>query len=327
MKSSIFLSLSLCLLSALSRVQAMDQQVEKQGGFIIKKINPTLYSAQKVRENKEPLYFAMEEVNSKTYDFWKNFVDLEVAGATSTHCQTHSSRTLDTVNHGASYFGFPLSQYNKHEVWVSYMSEGSSEDYGYCLYEKNNQFPESIVMAMTVSSDKDIPFTTHMGVFKTVEYTLKHKEKFKNTSFFLHCFAAKISKEFIFSEKEYMAITPAPQMRNILMNALPEDSYFIGTKSTFKKWREDEEKDLNLHKTKEALVEKVKLEHSKKEIKKLFPKGMKTAKEPPLELNKDKWTFTLKSGTIVEFTPTSINKKQSEHRVPWMFIDLDKLSK
>ena len=280
---------------------------------------------------KGNLAIVMQKVMPDNIEFWKEFTEKN-----NPPNPRNSDQVLANVKLGSEFFERALYDRGDVPLWVvSIVSPKGGID----SFAGEITDPDEIVLTMTVSSGDTVPFTAHMGIFKTLSYArlidiiardprVKEflpefikigLEESRGTSLMLHSFAAKLSPVIFQEEKQQkdsMATTPTGSMRRIMLKVLPKGSYFIGTKEQF-----------NRLKTGEGIASQVREDL----LRMYYPDGIEDVEEPPLGMspkeveNKNYWSCRLKNGTVVEFTPTPINIIQADTTVPWVTIDLAKL--
>ena len=100
-------------------------------------------------------------------------------------------------------------KYNENEVWIAYV--------------KNN-ITHQIEMCFTVTTQKNVPVTTHMGIFRA-NYSSNRMEQTRGLSLLLHSFAAKAMRS-IYPEKQYMYTDSIGDMKKILIKSIPSNGFW-----------------------------------------------------------------------------------------------------
>lgn len=250
-------------------------------------------------------------------DFWREFAK------NNDPPNSYSDSLAEDVQKGSIFFTKVVNyKMPKSDKWIAAIVSPIVEH----AFEGTNFGNTEIFTIMTVTSGYIVPFTTHMGIFKTlimvrlIERLKKGQVKIdeipdnvslgiilsRNTSIKLHQFAMKYANIMFarhYREKEYMCTTPTHGMRDILTKNLPESLYSL--------FSEFEKEALRLSND-PFNVEKVK---------KYFPKGIDNYAPSPMISN---GKFRLKSGEIVEYEDTPVIEEMKGHYgYPWMCIDLD----
>jgi hypothetical protein len=175
-------------------------------------------------EKKEDnLYFVLERFNADNKRFWQKFVNKQ-SKKSGKFYNWSQDKKLNTIYAGVIGFKSVLichqfSKTSPHDLWILFASKQLPEE---------NSFPdiESLEMTCTVSTAPKAPFTTHMGIFRTINSNLKKQNIHPNISIQLHAFGAKIMKD-LYPEKLYMITTPMPHMEAIFKKALGEENVYL----------------------------------------------------------------------------------------------------
>jgi hypothetical protein len=212
-------------------------------GKSINKLNDNEYSAQ----NKN-LDFGFERVTSENVEFWKGYAEHQ-----KSLCGGTALSEVQSIQGTADTFKMALNYYNTDDVWVAYAATKDTKQQNSPLKQKGD-----IQICTTIGTTKDLPFTTHLGIFKAYEFSIveilkklpkeetaidpetqesieqeinKYKElvTYKGLSLDLHSFAAKAAQT-IYGNKEYMITKPVTVMLNILTKNLPEEAIFVNHK-------------------------------------------------------------------------------------------------
>ena len=154
------------------------------------------------------MFFKFEKINDSNYSFWFNFAT--------------ENLKKDDNNQGIQGFHGSLNLYNlsefKNVIYVAFISSTETITI------------DSIEMCVIVFIEKNVPFSTHMGIFRNLLYSgFKHK----NISLILHSYAAcetlKINKDVL-----YMVTKPIAIMSKILLDKFIElklyDKIWFGDK-------------------------------------------------------------------------------------------------
>ncbi len=163
----------------------------------------------KDKEGDHPMFFNFDKINDSNYNFWFKFAS--------------DNLEKDNTNQGIQGFNGSLNLYN--------LSEFKNVIYVAFITDKNESIKiNNIEMAVIVFIEKNIPFSTHMGIFRNLFYDgYKHK----NISLILHSYAAcetlKINKDVL-----YMVTKPVGIMSKILLDKFMElklyDKIWFGDK-------------------------------------------------------------------------------------------------
>ena len=159
-------------------------------------------------KDENPMFFKFEKINDSNYSFWFNFAT--------------ENLKKDDNNQGIQGFHGSLNLYNlsefKNVIYVAFISSTETITI------------DSIEMCVIVFIEKNVPFSTHMGIFRNLLYSgFKHK----NISLILHSYAAcetlKINKDVL-----YMVTKPIAIMSKILLDKFIElklyDKIWFGDK-------------------------------------------------------------------------------------------------
>jgi hypothetical protein len=167
----------------------------------------------------------MVRVTTLNADKWKRFInaqelsrancDLAREYANSTY-NRHSS-IINNIYPGISGFHDGIAFYTEinTEVWIAFASYEKIDD-------PNKIDDDNIEMAVTITTSKDVPFTGHMGITRSVSAIFANKPFHKDLANSLHAFAAKIMLSRYPDEKKYMITVPMPVMRTIMIKAFAE---------------------------------------------------------------------------------------------------------
>lgn len=179
-----------------------------------KKINDDLYVS-----TKNGLHFALERVTKENWFFWAQYITKQ-----GDKVRSLKSTLSPEIEKGYSVtlrpFKMALGSYEKDDVWIAFVTEKSITDIS---TKFNLQHENDIVMSVTVSANKNVPFTTHLGIFRAVEFSSK---KTTGLVINLHSFAATLTKYLY--EPSYMITRPVTYMKNLMFNNIPKNMIWIG---------------------------------------------------------------------------------------------------
>ena len=184
----------------LSNALSKDKEVH-----CIERIAEDLYQV-KVEED---LFFVMEKVVDKNYKRWANLADIWQNDVEI------DENLWDSI--GVDAFTSSILYSNIADVWVAYASNKK-------VFQINDFNKNTVEMIMTVTTSKDIPFTTHMGISRSPYFIANNLKQHRNISVRLHSFAAQVSL-IIDSSKEFMITNPTKVMRKILAKSLSKPLY------------------------------------------------------------------------------------------------------
>jgi hypothetical protein len=204
----------------------------------IKKISEGKYYA-----HKDDLYFVLERVTSENIGFWKDYAatQAELCGVGKMFGEL--GFTSGTI------FSYALNFYEDSDVWVAFATQKDITQPNVTLNKIGD-----IEMCVTVSTTPDLPFSTHLGIFKSYEFTVnaamdsmvrnaminnkadweylgapyKNLVSHKGLSVDFHAFAAKATQE-IYGNKDYMVTRPATNMLAIMEKNLSEELIYVGS--------------------------------------------------------------------------------------------------
>lgn len=262
---SLSLGLSLILFPSVSHAvesvngAAPSLSIEPSSG--VKRVNPALYTAR----HKTGVWLGMERLTGEgsRLNFWRNWVRSEYGGGLGKGYHSDYKRKWMDAN-GHLPEGYPKFLARDHnldtglysfqralgnvslieEFWVAFACQNEIQD---AADITNDQ----IEMVVTVSTDRDAPMVTHMGISRSFQYLLnalkvhdrrdlleyigpdKFKERYgpclpqetdykihKDLSLIVHSFAAQVMLV-EFPHKLFMITTPAEVMRNIFLKKFP----------------------------------------------------------------------------------------------------------
>lgn len=197
----------------------MKQNLETNNSIV--KVNEGKYV-----EKRGELYFVFEKVNPENKELWKEYLTEQKREAAKNAKGTNKNMFDASVNsiRACENSIFAVSKNKKDELWFTYVTTKDVTD--------KSLFPVSkgeIEMACSVMTNKDIPFTTHIGIFRAVEFLEKKFISHKDLAMQLHSFAAKVVN-LEYANKEYMITNPMKLMREIMVKNL-ESSLVIGTEA------------------------------------------------------------------------------------------------
>ncbi len=207
----------------IAREAATSEEEDKTLLNGIVQLNDGLYMGKK----EDNLYFVLQRVDKSNESFWSRFsrkqqqLDTELRRNNSKIYQENKA-IVDGFYRGLKGFNESLNFTNNKEaeIWVAYAS--------YTPVSKRGKVKEEdIEMFVTVTTSKNIPFVTHMGIARSMSSISLEKPKHKGLSVQLHSFAAKVIKK-RYPQKRYMITVPLKEMRNILLRSLPDNTIYIG---------------------------------------------------------------------------------------------------
>lgn len=171
----------------------------------IKKINDKLYIGK-----KNDLYFVIERINEKTNRIWLDYIQVQ---KNKLRNATLSSEIIKSYNETfAPFIDIIMNFYDSDDVWVAFVTEKPIIQNQEMILPNDN-----IIMAVTVTTNKNIPFSTHMGIFRAIEFL---QSKHKNLAINLHSFSAQVIRSLY--GVMYMITKPVNFMRNMMIQNLPK---------------------------------------------------------------------------------------------------------
>lgn len=238
----------------------------------IHKVNDGLFYAK-----KHEVFFVMERLTQENLETWEYYCANQYDGKDEDGCIGNKLKTnidilLSVLNlqhnlkfkfvldgdHGVFFqmmrFYRALKNCPTCEMWIAYVLSSEEAPNGY----RTKESLAEVELCFAVSTEKDAPVTSHMGIQRSRLYIHKHlEERLQNSisqettvlkhqwheriSIPLHAFAAKVML-LRGPTKKFMINVPMFEMKNIMIRALPTESVWIGTKSFHAK-------DLNSKKT------------------------------------------------------------------------------
>lgn len=183
----------------------------------IEKLTDGLYQL-KVSED---CFMVMERVTKENMDKWMEFSKEVLSNIEAMDYNApHRFPLMSSVMAFMALLIQPAS-----ETWVVY--ETDIERTGDKSFTED--WTSHIEMSFILSTDENIPFTNHMGITRNPLYNFSPH---KNISLALHSFAAKVSL-MEYPHKKYMLNFPLRYMAQLLMKALPENTYQWGDDGKF----------------------------------------------------------------------------------------------
>ncbi|WP_123662629.1 hypothetical protein [Candidatus Cardinium hertigii] len=191
-------------------------------------VTEELYTEQKA----DKLFFVMERLSEDNESFWYQFITAnkecirkygnEYSVDGGKYSLLRSQNALDIFK---EIFLLRNRRNQSDEFWIAYITIQPVSKAKTVAYK-------DIEMAMLVGTAGDLPFTSHQGIFRTPKFIINmiYKENknhmHKNISVAFHAFAARTMLK-LHPEKVYMINTPAKEMREILIKALPAETISV----------------------------------------------------------------------------------------------------
>jgi hypothetical protein len=235
--------------------------------------NGTIY------KKEDKVYFIFEQLTEENYEFWDNYANIQDLAERNFHEFSTSGFGIG-IGDGIKAFIrsiklLPNTFEESYEIWISYATRKNP-------LERSSFSHEDIEMSFAVFASKNIPITTHIGIFRNYKYFQINKKPHIDLSLELHAFSAFISK-IIYQNVKYTVTKPTMIMRKILLKALnQEDEIWVGSST-----ERNHLKKQNHHRTENIL-------------KNLF-KNYKNIFEPPIinsENRKVKWLIEINNNMI-----------------------------
>jgi len=209
-------------------------------------INNTLHPSTHFRyfeKKQDDLYFVIERFSEDNANFWTTFAGKQNKNASKLY-NSSQNKTLKAILAGTIGFNDSLKCHQifarniPQELWILFASTE---------LPKEDSFPdiESLEMTCTVSTAPEAPFTTHMGIFRTINSNMKNHKVHCNISIVLHAFGAKIMKD-LYPNKRYMITTPMPHMEDIFKKALGEKNIHIALEEDWQHYIHEEQAQIDL---------------------------------------------------------------------------------
>lgn len=194
-------------------------------------------------KKQDALYFILERFCEENENFWNAFAYRQNKEAGRLY-NSSQDKTLQAIIAGTIGFRDSINCHQifaaniPHELWILFASTELPQEHS---------FPdiESLEMTCTVSTAPEAPFTTHMGVFRTINSNLKNHKIHCNISVALHAFGAKIMKD-LYPQKLYMITTPMPHMEAIFKKALGEKNINIALEEDWEHFIQEKQAQINL---------------------------------------------------------------------------------
>lgn len=211
----------------------------------IQRVSENVYVCQK----QEDLFFVLEKIDPQTAEiqsnrrkrdqitddfwYWSDFNKTQKYLVESQEYREQLGRDIGSDYHdGITSFAGMLGSVqdagkkpwgDQCELWIAYASyvsvTGKAFDEGVSHAD--------VEMSFSVLNDKDLPFTVHMGISRSLSAKAAGRTQHSHISADLHSFAACVMKTQD-PQKEYMITVPLKGMRDIFFKTLPQGSIFIG---------------------------------------------------------------------------------------------------
>ena len=189
---------------------------------------------------EEDLYLSMERVSSESdCQWWKEYQLLQEQHIDSLKCSLSDEhkgsleyaqrlpfqKAIKEANDPLHNFGNSLAVSDRRkQVWVCYATHTPVSQNG--VIDK-----QSIEMAMAVITDSEAPFTTHMGIARSMYQIHEGLPTHRGLAMKLHSLAAEV----MLTEdprKAYMITTPLKAMMDIFKCSLPPEAIGVGDSLT-----------------------------------------------------------------------------------------------
>ena len=223
----------------------MEDSTGESSTLRIQRLQAGLYTCQIA----EDLYFVLEKFDQQTAEiqssrrkadrvtddfyYWSDFNKQQKQLIESEKYRNLLGRDVGSDYHdGITSFGRMLDSAQEAgkkpwgdqcELWIAYVSYVPIRAKA-C---EQNLSHADIEMSFGVFNDKELPFTVHMGISRSLSAKDAGRIQHSRISVDLHSFAAHVMK-IVDPRKEYMITVPLKGMRNILQTSLPQGSIFIG---------------------------------------------------------------------------------------------------
>lgn len=260
--------------------QAMDMpEVGRQP--VVQKINEMMFVAQ----IQEDLFFVMEKLDETNIPYWQEYANYRYNDVSTLlkdeikklifKLSIDRTSSLEDISYDKTrrydtYTDYNNNPYHKkinpllygdsgafdaalnnyvlrqkqcptNETWIAYALSTRNAPTARCSHETL----QHIEVCFTVNTDEEAPFTTHMGIQRSLIYMKNHLEEelrlYRNSSnaipqfawhnrisTTLHQFAMKVISQRD-PKKLYMITVPMPEMRNMLLKALPTEAIWLGS--------------------------------------------------------------------------------------------------
>ncbi len=203
----------------------------------VEKIDNNFYRGEKPHaKSGETIYFYMERVDSSNLAFWENYpkeqekyrfelLDLLYKTEPVPEWVEPHRMLIETAFLGTQAFGNSLKFYKdeqkeESELWVAYVSNKK-------LSKRGEASLDNVEMNFAVMTSELVPFTSHMGISRSVSFVYKKLPMHGGLAVDLHAFAAKVMQQ-IHHDKKYMITVPADTMQKILIKFLSGSGIYIG---------------------------------------------------------------------------------------------------
>lgn len=207
----------------------------------VKKIDDNTYSVT-LEEEKGGYTLVYEKLTEETVEFWRWMQSSQFRWAnylTNNYQDPRFNFYVGCMG-GLTGFGHVLNQFNKTDVWISYVctkaittsrktvhKEGFNAAKTIVKSENGEAGIDNIEMLIGTVTSGDVPFYTHMGITRSLYRTFHNLEpKHSNISEILHAFSAFMQEHLNpDSHKPYMMSQALKHMRHLMLKKYPEHSH------------------------------------------------------------------------------------------------------
>lgn len=219
----------------------------------VKKIDDNTYSVT-LEEGKGGYTLVYEKLTPETVDFWRwiHSSQYRWAGSLMNNYKDPKFGFYVGCIGGLTGFAQVLNQFNKNEVWISYVcteaittsrktvhKEGFNAAKTIVKSENGEAGIDNIEMLVGIVTSDDAPFYTHMGINRSLYRTFHNLEpKHSYISEILQAFSA-FMQDYLNpdSPKPYMMTQALKHMRNLMLKTYPEHIH-IGDNKFFDKYQQ-----------------------------------------------------------------------------------------
>ncbi len=238
-------------LTTVNKIQAMESrnpvsQVDPGYNLFpeIKKVNDNFYVG---KMKGRDLWMVMERVHEWNVLDWQNYAKVQSNGHVVNYSANfmknfnsdgvaHFAKVLNTVSFDTSSPWEVHKLWIDNEVWVAYVTGDAhpmpiekSKMFNYTtenVLDQKIAFAKNLYMYVTITTSPKALITSHMGVSASAEGLAKGV---RGISMDLHSFAGKVML-MRNTDRKYMINAPASAMEKIIIQGLPANSVFAGTK-------------------------------------------------------------------------------------------------
>lgn len=235
----------LSFVSSINQLSCATTESIAHHSYNVHKINESFYVGHMTKDDTK-LWLVMERIDSRTLPLWKRYAFVQsnprAAFGIKDYVDEKTGKPLQKYSpaDGSAHFQLVLDEVdtNLNEIWVAYITKTerpepisdnmrsySANDLDSFIEKgQGHDFARNILMSVTVASSPRALIT--MGIARSIEGVFS---KERGLSMDLHSFAAKVML-LRNPERRYMVNAPVFGMEKILLEAVPANSVYVGTR-------------------------------------------------------------------------------------------------